>query len=491
MSAINIKNLSFTYEGGKEAVFENVSAVLDTDWKLGFIGRNGRGKTTFLKLLMGQYEYTGTISASTDFDYFPFEVESEKTIFEIAQKISPSIRQWQLEKEISLLNLSEKILNRVFKTLSGGEQTKSLMAILFLKENNFLLLDEPTNHLDIEAVQDISKYLKCKKGFILISHDRYFLDSCVDHILSINKTNLEVQRGNFSSWQQNRERQDNFELSQNEKFDRDIKRLKASAKDIAIYSNKTERSKYNIDRNSGMAADKGFIGHKSAKLMQRAKNVQKRRDKAIDEKSKLLKNLEFAPELKISFLEYTQKSLIEARNLETTYDKAIFNKLNFIVEYGERVWLKGKNGCGKSTLIRLILGEDIAYKGNLYIPHGLKISYIPQNTTALQGNMEGFAKTSEIDETLFKTILRKLDFSREHFEMDMSKFSDGQKKKVFIAKSLSEKAHVYIWDEPLNFVDVLSRIQIENIILKYHPTMLFVEHDKVFAEKICTKIIEL
>ncbi|MDR1007362.1 MAG: ABC-F type ribosomal protection protein [Campylobacteraceae bacterium] len=491
MSLINIKNLSFTYENGSDAIFENVSITLDTDWKLGFISRNGRGKTTLLKLLMGQYEYTGTISASVNFDYFPFEVnEPEKTVLEIAQKIYPFIELWQLEKEISLLSLNKNVLHRAFETLSGGEQAKSLLAILFLKEDNFLLLDEPANHLDTQAVQNISEYLKYKKGFILVSHDRYFLDNCVDHILSINQTGLEMQYGNFSSWQQNKEYKDNFELSQNKKLSKDIKRLQAAAKDIIAWSNKTERSKYHIDKNSGVAADKGFIGHKSAKLMQKAKNAQNCFNKAADEKSKLLKNLEYAPDLKLSFLEYSQKRLIEAVNLSPFYDKTVFEKLSFTIENGERVLLKGQNGCGKSTLIKLILGENIAYDGKLYVQSNLKISYVPQ-TIALEGNLKDFANISKIDESLFKTILRKLDFSREQFEKDMSEFSDGQKKKVLVAKSLCESAHIYVWDEPLNFIDVLSRMQIENMLLEYRPTMLFVEHDKVFAEKIATKIIEL
>ncbi|MDR1285747.1 MAG: ABC-F type ribosomal protection protein [Campylobacteraceae bacterium] len=491
MSPINIKNLSFSYENGSDAIFENISIVLDTDWKLGFIGRNGRGKTTLLKLLMGQYEYAGAISASVNFDYFPFKInESEKTVLEIAQKICPFIELWQLEKEVSLLNLNKTVLKRAFKTLSGGEQTKSLLAILFLKENNFLLLDEPTNHLDTKAVQNISEYLKYKKGFILISHDRYFLDNCVDHILSINQTGLEVQYGNFSSWQQNKEYKDNFELSQNKKLSQNIKRLQVAAKEIIAWSNKTERGKYHIDKGSGVAADKGFIGHKSAKLMQKAKNAQNRFNKAADEKSKLLKNLEYAPDLKLSFLEYPRKRLIEAVNLSAFYGKTIFEKLNFTIENGERIWLKGQNGCGKSTLIKLILGENITHEGNLYMQSDLKISYVPQTMT-LKGSLKEFAKISQIDESLFKTILRKLDFSREQFEKDMSEFSDGQKKKVLVAKSLCESAHIYIWDEPLNFIDVLSRMQIENVLLEYRPTMLFVEHDKTFAEKIATKIIEL
>ncbi|MNR03233.1 putative ABC transporter ATP-binding protein YheS [compost metagenome] len=121
----------------------------------------------------------------------------------------------------------------------------------------------------------------------------------------------------------------------------------------------------------------------------------------------------------------------------------------------------------------------------------LQISYVSQDTSHLQGNLTDYARNHGIDESLFKAILRKLDFSRVQFEKDISSYSGGQKKKVLIAKSLSEKAHLHIWDEPLNFIDVISRMQIEELLLEYAPTMLFVEHDKEFCNRVATKIVEL
>lgn len=193
MSLINISNLTFAYDGSIDNIFENVSFQIDTDWKLGFTGRNGRGKTTFLNLLLGKYEYKGSISGGVVFEYFPFEIEDKtlKTI-DIIDSLNNEYQMWELEREMSLLDLSDDVLYREFNTLSNGEQTKILLAVLFLKEDRFLLIDEPTNHLDIEGRELVAEYLKSKKGFILVSHDRRFLDNCVDHILSINKTNIEI-----------------------------------------------------------------------------------------------------------------------------------------------------------------------------------------------------------------------------------------------------------------------------------------------------------
>ena len=200
MSLINVTDLPFSYDGSYENIFENASFQLDTEWKLGFTGRNGRGKTTFLNLLLGKYTYKGKISASVSFEYFPFEVE-DKTQFtiDVIRSYAESIENWKILRELNLLDVSEDILYRSFETLSNGERTKALLAALFLKENSFLLIDEPTNHLDAEARKAVCSYLNRKKGFILVSHDRAFLDGCIDHILSINRTDIETQKGNFSS----------------------------------------------------------------------------------------------------------------------------------------------------------------------------------------------------------------------------------------------------------------------------------------------------
>lgn len=493
MSLINVANLSFAYDGSYDTIFENVSFQMDTDWKLGFTGRNGRGKTTFLHLLLGKYEYTGTISANVSFEYFPYEVaDKEDTTIHIIESICTDYQDWELIRELNILEVSEDILYRPFYTLSNGEQTKVLLAALFLKENSFLLIDEPTNHLDMNGRQIVSDYLKSKKGFILVSHDRAFLDNCIDHILSINKTNIEIQKGNFSSWWLNKERQDSFELAENTKLKKDIKRLTDAARQVSNWSDKVEKTKIGGRDASGIKADKGYIGHKAAKMMARSKAIEGRQYAAIEEKSKLLKNIERADNLKISPIPYHTGRLAELENISIFYgEKAVCTGVGFAIERGDRIALQGKNGSGKSSILKLICGEPISYTGNFRKGSQLKISYVSQDTSDLRGNLTDYAAANGIDESLFKTILRKFDFSRLQFEKELSDFSGGQKKKVLIAKSLCEQAHLYIWDEPLNYIDVLSRIQIEELLLAYQPTILFVEHDRTFSENIGTKFVNI
>ena len=492
MSLINVNNLSFAYEGALDNVFENASFHIDTDWKLGLIGRNGKGKTTFLKLLLGKYSYQGTISKNVQFDYFPFEVKhKEKMAIEIVNEITPNAEDWEIIKELSLLHAEPEILYRKFNVLSGGEQIKILLVSLFLKENHFLLIDEPTNHLDIDTKNHLAEYLKKKKGFIIVSHDRNFLDQVVDHIIAINNTNIEIQKGNFSSWQENKNAQDNFELTQNEKLKKDINRLEIASKNTANWSDKIEKSKYNTT-NSGSSIDRGYVGHQSAKMMKKSKVMEKRIEKAIEEKSSLLKNIDRNDSLKIVPLETRQNPLIIADNFQIKYhDKPIFKPISFEIKNGDRVAITGKNGIGKSSILKVILGNQIQYNGNFKMANGLKISYVSQTTEDLNGNLKDFAKNHEVDESIFKAMLSKMGISNAEFDKSITQMSEGQKKKVLIAKSISESANLYIWDEPLNYIDILTRIQIEEAILKYQPTIIFVEDDEFFVKNVATIFLYL
>ncbi len=488
MSLISVNDLTFCYEGSYDNIFEHVSFQLDTDWKLGFTGRNGRGKTTFLNLLMGKYEYQGSISASVHFDCFPFDVpDSDRDTIEILDEISQHHAPWQLIREINLLGMDEGTLYRPFSTLSHGERTKALLAALFLKETNFLLIDEPTNHLDMCGRDIVRDYLNSKKGFILVSHDRAFLDGCVDHILSINKANITPNKGNFSQWWENKQRRDAFELDENEKLMGEIHHLTEAVRRTSGWSDALEATKI-----GSHAGDRGAIGHKAAKMMKRAKAIEKRREGAIEEKSKLLKNIERNENLAVHPLVHRNERLLEIRDLAIAYPgRDVLSGFSLELKRGERVALAGPNGCGKSSIVKLVAGEDIPHAGTVRLASGLVISYVPQDTSFLEGDLMEFAKYEGVDASLFLTILRKLDFPRVQFEKDMRSFSAGQRKKVLLAKSLCERAHLYLWDEPLNYVDVLSRMQIEALIREGEPAMLFVEHDRAFLENAATRVIEL
>lgn len=507
MSQISVNNLSFCYDGSFDNIFENVSFSIDTDWKLGFIGRNGKGKTTFLKLLLGKLSYSGTIDTSTVFEYFPYEINEDHlnlSASEFIDELKPDCEMWRVICELSLLGEEADLLYRPFVQLSLGQRTKILLAVLFSGENEFLLIDEPTNHLDSAAREKIKDYLSSKNGFILVSHDRDLLDACIDHVLVLNRGSIEVQSGNFSSWWENKQRKDRFAAAENEKHRKEIKKLKQAAKRTADWADKNERTKIGFDpvkEPDRCISTRSFIGAKTKKMQSRVTNIEKRIEREIEEKEGLLTDIERVKELKLSPMTYHKRVLVNFRDYSFKYadsNTSVIRGLSFEIERGDRVVLHGENGCGKTTLIKRILYGLGVEKLNSFdesgiceISPGIIVSYVTQDTSMLKGDVMSFCEDRGLDRSLFCTILRQLDLERSQFEKDISDYSEGQKKKVLIAASLATSAHLYIWDEPLNYIDIFSRMQIENLLLAYQPTVLFVEHDTRFQEKIAAKVIQL
>jgi len=529
MSKINVSNVTFCYEGSYQNIFENVSFHIDSDWRLGLIGRNGKGKTTFLNLLLGKYEYQGAITASVVFDYFPYLITDEKKglcCAEFLEEWKTGCEFWRVICELDKLGLDAEVLYRPFGTLSHGEQTKVMLAVLFSGENDFLLIDEPTNHLDQMSREIVKEYLRKKKSFILVSHDRDLLDSCIDHVLVLNRHTIEIQNGNFSSWWLNKERTDAFHQSENEKHNKEITKLKKAADRAANWADKNERTKIGFDpvkEHDRNIATRAYIGAKTKKMQSRVKQMGERMQREISQKEGLLWDIEHPVDLKIMPLKHYKERLILVRNYGLSYsvpgDKRknrnafsgmVLQEFSFELNQGERVFLQGENGCGKSSLIKAILSHSSGPKTRVdsrtnleYLPDtsvetgeittasGMIISYINQDTSFLKGNLTKFCKERKLDESLLKAILRQLDLERVQFEKDMEEYSEGQKKKVLIAASLLKQAHLYIWDEPLNYIDIFSRMQIESLILRYQPTMLVVEHDKYFQEKIATRVVKI
>ena len=545
--------MTFAYDGSYVNVFENVSFDLDTDWRLGLVGRNGRGKTTLMRILTSELDVSGSVYSPVKMDYFscsypmsvldaPQEFVSDTNVTGlefVRSRIAP-FTEWErtmeslaadgsnaaieeygrifelytandgytideiIRKESSLLRVSSDALERPVTTLSGGELTKLAIGAMFLRKSTFRLIDEPTNHLDYHGRESLAEYLSGRGGFIVISHDRAFLDMATDHTMSINKDNIEITRGNYSVWKEQKDRRDAYEIAENDRLKKDIARLNESVQRAAGFADEAEGSKWTPG-----VSDRGFLGHKSAKMMKRAKNIERRMTSDAQEKTELLKNIEQSETLKMNCVPYHSKIYAEADKLCAGYrtvpiddcdencsaTKFLFSNVSFTITEGDIVHLKGVNGSGKSTLIKLLLGHGnnaIHHTGRFRIGSSLAVSYVPQDTSFLHGTISDFIATrSEIDHTLYMTILRKLDFTRSQFDVRLEDMSSGQKKKILLAASLCEKAALYIWDEPLNFVDVLSRIQIEELLLQYRPTILFVEHDAAFVDSVATRRVVL
>ncbi len=430
MPLINIKNLRFGYDGSDKILFDDITLGIDTSWKLALAGRNGRGKTTFFKLLQGKLPYEGTITGVPPTVTFPSEDDEIEC------------EEWRIRKELNRLGADPDIMYRPMETLSGGERTKLMLARLFSSDGIYPLIDEPTNHLDRQGRELVADYLRSKDGFILISHDRNFLDSCTDHTLVITKTGMELTQSDFSTWWDNNEQRMEGE-----------------------------------------------------KLMSLAKNLENRNEKKIKEKQSLLQDLEKTETLKIEGGDHHSATPVRLKDVSLKrYGEVITEHIDLTVDKGSKNSLQGPNGCGKSTLIKYLAGEDndgIEAEGDIYIAQGLKISYVSQDTSFLRGDLYDLAVERGVDRTQLSTILIKMGFTKEMLRRDLTSFSLGQKKCVLIAMSLCQKADLYLWDEPLNYIDVYMRKEIERLVKESPITLLFVEHDRAFEDEVADTTVLL
>ncbi|QSX05118.1 ABC-F family ATP-binding cassette domain-containing protein [Sedimentibacter sp. zth1] len=530
MSKIAINELSYSFKEYYQPIFNNINISIDTNWKLGLIGRNGRGKTTLLKLISGELEPDkGHISKDINIEYFPYsqitkyiktlDVIKEnigllKTMEDVMDDIIKSndekrFGEYQkifdnyayadgfnieirIKKEFHLMNLSESLLEQDFDTLSGGEKTKMLIISLFLRKNSFVLLDEPTNHLDIEGKQVVQNYLNHKKGFILVSHDCEFVDDVVDHIISINKSDITIEKGNYSTWIENKSKSELFEFKTKERLEREIKSLEKNAVANRKWANVANKQK-NLFRpygcNSGRGNDAGV-----AKLMRQAKSSERTIQKNIEEKKNLLKNYEEVSDLSISQNALEDDVLVTIEKLSFGYsNKLILNKFSLQIRHGDIIWLRGKNGTGKSTLLKLITGE--IYSDCLRFQEDIKISQSYQEPLWKKGLINKLIDDNNHSTLHFKNrflnICKCLDIKLQKFEKPIEAYSSGEIRKIDIARSLATDNDLLLLDEPLNYMDTYFKEQLEKAILIYKPTLVFVEHDENFGHSIANRTVML
>lgn len=485
---LKIEHLSFGYDGAPEAVFADLSLSLDTSWRTGLIARNGRGKTTLLHLLNGDLHGAGRIDCPLTPALFPPMIaDAHQTAWQIAKDAAPDSEDWRLERELSLLHLPEETLLRPFDTLSGGEQIRTLLAALFAREDAYPLIDEPTNSLDAPGRALLADYLRRKDGFLLVSHDRAFLNRAIDHVVCLNKANTYIMQGNYDTFEARLNGENDAEAARNETLRKEIKQLEASARKTAEWSNRAEDNKRHADKSFYGKVDRGFLGAASERMMKRSKAALLRKERDIAEKQALLHNVEQVGTLRISTLPHPKDVLISVKNGVVRYGaRTVCEPVSFTLRQGERLALVGTNGCGKSSILQGLLGQRDALSGEISLAPGLQLSSVRQRVDDLHGSLRDFIRDAQVDETLLKAILRNMDCPRALFDHDLQEMSQGQKKKILLARSLCEPAHVFVWDEPLNYLDVFSRVQLEKLILTYQPTMLLVEHDRMFLERVAT-----
>ena len=486
MTNISLKNLTFAYPG-QAPLFENANFELDTTWRLGLLGRNGRGKTTLFNILQIKLSYTGQLNLPVALGYFPQPIADKQQLALYCLAETGTFETWELKRELKLFGLSEDLLWRPFETLSGGEQTKLMLCAIFCQTDRFLLLDEPTNHLDQAGRQELCDYLNQKKqGFIVTSHDRNFLNQLIDHTLVIEKTQIILEKGDFSYYEQQKKRRDQTDQAQNEKTRHELHRLKQAALVKENWANQAEKQKQN-----NAHADKGFIGHRAAKVMKRKTALSKRAQEQLRKKEQQLANLETREALSLNYQPTHRQLLVQAKNFSLAYEKELFSQLNFDINAHEIVVVKGKNGSGKSSILQALLDKSTATKNGKLTLNTPNFSVIDQDFTTETGTLKEFAQKRQLDYTFLLTLLKKLGLERHSFSTQIEHMSLGQQKKVQLAASLATPAELYLWDEPLNYLDIDNQDQLIELLHHVHPAMLIIEHDQNFIDQIADKVIEL
>ncbi len=529
MAKIIINDLTFYYTKYFKPVFEHVNLSLDTDWRLGLVGRNGRGKSTFLKLLSNTLQTSnGSIIMDVETEVFPYKVDKtfKKAIDVIKENIAglrtmeilmdeiidtndeSRMEEYQeilsryldldgynmeskIRKELFLMQLPEELLEQDYEVLSGGEKTKMQIIALFLKKNTFILLDEPTNHLDIAGKQVLAQYLKQKKGFIIASHDRDFLDLVIDHVLSINKSTIELERGNYSSWKKNKDQREAFEFRTQDKLMREIKQLEHSSEQSRSWAGKAENQKATVGKSSH-ARENG-----ARAFMRQAKRAEDNIEIALEEKKQLLKNYEIAKDMALMQEKPQDEMILKMRNIHFSYaNRVILKDFNLNILSGDRIWIRGKNGSGKSTLLKILAGDlqvngEGSEKDNIIERmQDLKIVKAYQEPLWTEGNIEDLVRDKD-RLVKIRELCDCFDLEEETLKRPIESYSGGELRKLDMARALSEDNQLLLLDEPLNFMDVYFREQLEEAILKSKPTIVFVEHDERFGKNVATKYIEL
>ena len=314
---------------------------------------------------------------------------------------------------------------------------------------------------------------------------------------------MELVGTTFSTWWENNEQRQESELARNNQLKKEMGSIEAAMKKNAQWSGKAESYKNRANAPSKVAEDhfrRAYEGAKSKKLMSLSKNLEQRNERKLEEKQSLLKDLEREQTLKIFGSTHHDKTPVILKDVTVLRDgEAVASGINLTVGQGQKISLQGTNGCGKSTLIKFLTGDEalmneggscITATGDIHIAKGLKISYVGQDTSVLKGCLYDIADERGCDKTQFSTILVKMGFTKEMLYRDVDALSLGQKKFVMLALSLCERADIYLWDEPLNYIDVYMRKEIERLVKNSDVTMLFVEHDKAFVENVADECFE-
>lgn len=495
-------------------VFSNVKMEINDKDRVAIVGRNGAGKSTLLKIISGEIDFDNgerTVSKDTTIGYLSqeFIVREDLSIYEEMitcfneiielekelEKISYELTSENIESNPGLLDKYDRLQNQVLthkdyhykskidsvlygldfdkevfdkkiSTFSGGEKTRLSMAKLLLSEPDLLILDEPTNHLDMENVAWLENYLSSYNGaIVIVSHDRYFIDKVVNVVYNLEFGKLKKYVGNYS----------NFLRQYEEDYEKNLKEYVSQQKDIKRLEEFVQK---NIARSS------------TSKM---AKSRQKVLDKMeiIDNPRKDDK----AANIEFRIKEQSGRDVLIVNDLQVGYEEQVGQKYNFSVYKGDRIAVVGKNGIGKSTLIKTIAKKQKELGGNIQYGSKVSLGYYDQKQAEFESSKtilnELWDEYPLMKEAEVRTVLGRFLFRGDDVLKIVRDLSGGEKARLQLAKLMLEKNNLLILDEPTNHLDITSKQVLEEALENYEGTILFVSHDRYFINKIANKVFDI
>jgi len=518
MIEIGISNLTKSY--GVDKIFENVTFDIKTKDKIGLVGRNGTGKTTLMKILTGyenfqcgqinkrkglvlgyleqipNYEDANTVSDVLNKAFqiihdIKKDMESlEKTFDSLkGEELESAVKKYshlhdsyeieggydtkeKLNKILSGLNINEEMQKREFNTLSGGEKTRVILGKILLENPDLLLLDEPSNHLDIKSVEWLEEYLGSYEGtIVIVSHDRYFLDKVANKIIELESDGVQIYNGGYSKYVAEKELRFLQAMKEYESQQKKIKKMEDQIQRYRIWGEMRD----------------------SDKMYKRAKELEKRLEK-IDKINKPIVDKKKA-NFEINGIERTGKEVVKLDNISKSYGvKRLFSHVDFTLFYSESMCILGENGTGKSTILKIIIDEVKSDSGEVKIGSNVRLGYLPQEVSFDREDIsmvDYFSYNYNISLGEARKELANILFTGDDVYKHISTLSGGEKSRLKLGMLIYEKVNTLILDEPTNHLDIDSREILEENLLNYEGTILFVSHDRYFVDKIATCIGEI
>ena len=512
MSLLMLNNVSKSF--GEKVLFENVSLNIENNTKMGFIGTNGVGKTTLFRAILGDEDYTGDIIKSSELKIGIMEQTppSSESLTAYDYTLEVFSRFFEIEKELEVIRLSlekgegdtirlinrQEALNTEYirndgltfrsrtrsmllglgfleselylpmNSLSGGQKTRLSLARTLLSEANFLLLDEPTNHLDIDSVRYLEDFLKnCNKAFIVISHDRYFLDRVTNTTIELENRRVSCYTGSYSTYIKKKEQVKDAAQNKYENTMAEIKRIEGIIE---------QQKRWNRERNIRTAEHK-------QKSIDRLKETL---EKPEEDTSKI--KFKFTAERK------SGNDVLKVTGLEKTYgEKSLFRNVNFEIKRGERVFLIGPNGCGKSTLYKMIKGTVPSPDGTVFFGTNVDCAYYDQDRSDIAGGKDVESELWDVypkmDRTQIRNALAAFLFRGDDVFKMTDTLSGGEKARLSLLQIMLTGANFLLLDEPTNHLDIRSKEALEEAISNFEGTVFIISHDRYLINKMADKIL--